>query len=249
MRLRATTRCSPARRSATPSACCAPSRRQQAALVAQWMNVGFHPRRDEYRQHVDQRRDDRPRAPVRSSRRTTRRPSSAASTMAAAMPSATSPTSRAGTSPASPRSLLLPLVADGDDEPGGAPRRRRRDRDHRRFLFCTRQRCSPGSAPNWSVLAPADGAGASDAIDTALAEDWLALLHAEAVDFTLAGAGWPMPQPATTRRCARCLRTRPRWTAGSRAGVRAASVTMRYRQTAPAASTARAERMRARARG
>ena len=63
---------------------------RQAALVARWLLRRLHPRRDEHRQHVDLRRDDRLR-PVRvHGRLRSRRRCSARSTTAAATPTATS---------------------------------------------------------------------------------------------------------------------------------------------------------------
>ena len=156
--------------------CCARSRTAQAALIAQWMNVGLHPRRDEHRQHDDLGRDDRLRpvrvhGGVRSGRGVQlHRP------RAAATRSATSRASRRGTSRAWPRRCcrccpMTPTqaIAMATEVIEAFPAQ------YAAHLL-DGQRAKLGLASTGRRRQRRCRAG----------RDWLALLHAQRVDFTLA---------------------------------------------------------------
>ena len=138
---------------------------RQAALIAQWMNVGFiHGVMNTDNMTISGETIDY--GPAPSWKPTTRPRCSAASTTAGATPTATSPTSRAGTGAAE---ALLPLLADADDE--AAVQRvvaQAMEGDRRSSRRGTRPRLASGSA----LLGLAD---ARDG-DAALVADWLALL-------------------------------------------------------------------------
>ncbi len=78
-----------------------------------------------------------------------------------------------------------------------------------------------------------------DGADAALAGDWLTLLHAEGWISPSGGGGWPPPPPVTKRRCARCSPGRTHSTPGWHAGRPAAptrTATQRMARRWPASS-------------
>ena len=170
----------------------APGRARRAVAAGR-----LHPRRDEHRQHLDRRRDDRLR-PLRLHGRLRSRPrSSARSTSTAAMPMPTSRASRHGTWRGSPR-RLLPLLADDSDaavaEANEALRHLRRRASQPRYPAGLRRklgllhraggRCRAGAATcstRWPRTRPTSRSPSG-------------------------GSAMPRPMPARRCRCARALR-------------------------------------------
>jgi hypothetical protein len=207
---RATTRAA-GRRSRTGAGAMAARRRRAAGGAARAVDERrLHPRRDEHRQHEHLRRDHR----LRSLRlHGGLRPGTVFSSIdhGGRYAYGNQPAHRA-----------LEPGALGRGHPALAGRRRGRGhreghRDPRRLW----RQLSPPLAARACVPSWAAGARRSDTIDTALADDWLALLQAGQADSRWPGAGWPMPPKAGPAPLRELFADAPALEAGCRAGRRA----------------------------
>ena len=188
---------------------------RQAALVAQWMHVGFiHGVMNTDNMTISgETIDYGPCAFMEAYRPAA--PCSAPSTTAVATPTATS-RSIARWNLARLAETLLPLMADGDDEAAVQQAVAQVTEVIDAFPALYRAALLQGQRAKLGLQRAGD-----DAEDESLAEDWLALLHAHGVDFTLAwrrladaAAGDEAPLRALF---ADPQAPQPGWTAGARA--------------------------------
>jgi hypothetical protein len=171
----------------------------------------LHPRRDEHRQHEHRRRDHRLR-PLRlhgglppGHGVQLDRPARALCLCQAARHRAVEPGA----------------LRRGHPAPAGRRRGRGGENRHRDPRRLRRQLSPPLAAGHARQAGLQAQAADSDTIDTALAEDWLALLQAGGADFTLAWRRLADAAAGRPERCANCFPTRRHWRPGSRAGGRA----------------------------